>query len=186
MNGGNKLKKYSLTKLADQVTGELNRPYARQLLHMRMNEWVFRYHIMLAYRQLGPQSPILTALSKTMGEHHNENLIQLEQLIDKYGWPKLSTVGEEAAYAAGNVVNHSDLAIRQRYLPLLEETCEAGEADWSRYAHILDRTELELGNPQVYGTQMEMNEATGMFEPRPIVDADAGRCTSRRKRHGAS
>ncbi len=70
------------------------------------------------------------------------------------------------------MINHADLATRQQYLPLLEAVCEKGEGDWSRYAHILDRTELELGNPQVYGTQMEMNEERQRYEPRPILNPD--------------
>jgi hypothetical protein len=161
-----------LDKLDEQVRGSFQREYARQLLHIRMNEWAFRYHIMLAFRQLSPQSPILTALTKAMSEHHDNNLVYLQQLIEDKGWPELSSVGEEAAYAAGNVINHADLATRQRYLPLLEAVCERGEGDWSRYAHILDRTELELGNPQVYGTQMERNEETGRYEPRPMRDPE--------------
>lgn len=33
-------------------------------------------------------------------------------------------------------------------------------------------TELELGNPQVYGTQMEMDEEAGRHVPRPLVDPE--------------
>lgn len=161
-----------LDKLATQVTGTFDREYARQLLRIRLNEWAFRYHIMLAHRTLGPDSPIVTALSKVMGEHHEANEERLKALIEEKGWPELSAVGEEAAYAAGNVINHADLATRQRYLPLLEAVCERGEGDWARYAHILDRTELERDNPQVYGTQMELNEETGRYEPRPMVDPE--------------
>lgn len=161
-----------LDRLAGQVTGTFDRAYARELLRIRMNEWAYRYHIMLAYRTLGPESPITTALSKVMSEHHEADEARLLPLLDAHGWPELSAVGEEAAFAAGNVVNHSDLATRQRYLPLLEAACERGEADWSRYAHILDRTELELGHPQVYGTQMELDEAAGRYEPRPIADPE--------------
>ncbi len=161
-----------LDRLAAEVTGNFDREYARALFRIRTNEWAYRYHIMLAFRQLGPDSPVLTALSTAMGEHHDENLIRLEALIEERGWPELSAVGEEAAYAAGNVVNHSDLATRQRYLPVLEAVCERGECDWSRYAHILDRTELELGNAQVYGTQMVMDEALGRYVPQPLVDPE--------------
>lgn len=161
-----------LDKLATQVTGTFDRAYARQLLRIRMKEWAFRYHIMLAHRTLGPESPIATALSKVMGEHHNANEAHLLPLLEKRGWPELSAVGEAAAYAAGNVINHSDLATRQQHLPLLKAACEKGEADWSRYAHILDRTELERGNPQIYGTQMALDEETGRYEPRPMIDPE--------------
>ena len=171
-----------LDKLATRVAGPFDRAYARQLLRIRMSEWAFRYHIMLAHRQIGPESPILTALAKAMSEHHDANLVRLRRLLQEKGWPELSAVGEEAAYAAGNVINHADLATRQHYLPLLEAACERGEGDWSRYAHIRDRTELELGNPQVYGTQMELDEKTGRYEPRPMVDP--GRVDERRAEKG--
>lgn len=161
-----------LDKLAAQVSGAFDRDYARTLLHLRMREWAFRYHMTLAYRSGGPQSPHAAAYAYLMSQHHAANLAALEPLLAEKGWPQLSAVGPEAAYAAGNVVNHSDLATRERYLPLLKAACEAGEADWSRYAHILDRTELEKGNPQVYGTQMAQNDATGQYEPRPMVDPE--------------
>ncbi|GAB5533859.1 MAG: hypothetical protein Rubg2KO_01080 [Rubricoccaceae bacterium] len=161
-----------LDKLEAQVAGPFNREYARQLLRMRVHEWAYRYPIMLAFRQLGPNSPIVTALSTAMSANHDDNLLALAPLIEEHGWPELSAVGEEAAYAAGNVINHSDLATRQRYLPLLKAVCERGEGDWSRYAHIYDRTELEKGNPQLYGTQMQQNPETGRYEPQPLVDPE--------------
>ncbi len=161
-----------LDKLELQVTGRFNREYARQLLGIRMNEWAYRYHTMLGFRTLGPESPILTAVSHARDSRHAENLVRLRALVDEHGWPELSSVGEEAAYAAGNVINHSNLATRQHFLPVLQAVCERDECDWSRYAHILDRTELELGNPQVFGTQMERNEESGRFEARPIIDPE--------------
>ncbi len=161
-----------LGKLSAQVTGTFDKEYARQLLRIRMNEWVNRYQVMLAFRTVGPNSPITTALSQTMQRHHRDNEIQMVTLLDTKGWPEISQVGGEAAYAAGNVINHSDLQARQRFLPLLKAVCEKGEGDWSRYAHVLDRTELELGNPQVFGTQMEQNAETKLYEPRPIADPE--------------
>ena len=161
-----------LDKLALQVGGDFDREYARQLFRIRMKEHAYRYHIMLSMRRLGQQSPVVTALAKAMSEHHDDNMIRLEQLIHEKGWPALSRVGEAAAYTAGNVINHADLETRKHYLPMLKAVCEKGEGDWSRYAHILDRVELEQGNKQVYGTQMEFNEQTRRFEPQPIIDPD--------------
>ena len=161
-----------LDKLARQVGADFNRAYAGALLRIRMKEHAYRYHLMLSMRKLGQQSPVVTALAKTMQDHHEENMIRLEQLIEDYGWPALSQVGEAAAYTAGNVINHADLETRKHYLPMLKAVCEKGEGDWSRYAHILDRVELEQGNKQVYGTQMEFNEQTRRFEPQPIIDPD--------------
>lgn len=159
-----------LDRLAGQVTGSFDRELAAELLNMRRNEWVGRYHIMLLFRQTGGQSPALTMLSHAMGQRHKQNEADLIAILDRQGWPHVSAVGEEAAYAATNVLTHMGLEARQTYLPMLAAACEAGEADWGEYAPSFDRTELELGRPQVYGTQMEMDEELGEYVPRPMVD----------------
>lgn len=161
-----------LDRLAETVTGRFDRTLARDLLRMRRNEWVGRYHIMLLFRQLGGQSPVLTLLSHAMGQRHQQNEADLSAILDRQGWPLLSAVGEEAAFAATNVLTHMGLEARQRYLPMLEAACEAGEADWNEYAPSLDRTELESGRPQVYGTQMEWSDASNAYIPQNLLDPD--------------
>ena len=161
-----------LDRLAGQVTGTFDRELARKLLAMRRNEWIGRYHIMLLFRQSGGQSPALTMLSHSMGERHKKNEADLIDILDQQGWPHMSAVGEEAAFAATNVLTHMGLEARQTYLPMLAAACEAGEADWAEYAPSLDRTELESGRPQVYGTQMEMDEELGEYVPRQMIDPE--------------
>jgi hypothetical protein len=161
-----------LNQLSVDVGDGFDREYARALLAARINEWGYRWHIMFAFRTLGPESPILTALAHAMQSNHEENEARVLHLVDQKGWPRLSAVGEKAAFAASNVLTHADTATRLKYLPLVEAACQAGESEWSEYAPILDRTELELGRPQVYGTQMEKNQATGLFEPQPMIDPD--------------
>lgn len=161
-----------LDRLAGQVSGSFDRELARDLLTMRRNEWIGRYHIMLLFRQSGGQSPALTMLSHSMGERHKQNEADLIAILDVQGWPTISAVGEEAAYAATNVLTHMGLEARQAYLPMLEAACEAGQADWGEYAPSFDRTELELGRPQVYGTQMEMDEEKGEYVPQRLLDPD--------------
>lgn len=167
------LESEKLDSLGVQIGPGFDRSYAGDLLRSRMDEWGYRWHIMFGFRTYGPDAPVLTALAHAMQENHAENEALILGLLDEKGWPAISIVGEAAAYAAGNIVNHGDLATRQQYLPMIEAACEAGEADWNDYAQILDRTELELGRPQIYGTQMEQNPQTGMFEPRPMVAPSA-------------
>jgi hypothetical protein len=161
-----------LDRLAGEVEGVFDRDLARTLLAMRRNEWIGRYHIMLLFRQTGGQSPVLTMLSDAMNERHSENEEALIAILDEQGWPRMSTVGEEAAFAATNVLTHMALEARQAYLPMLKEACEAGEADWAEYAPSLDRTELESGRPQIYGTQMEMDEELGEYIPQNLIDPE--------------
>lgn len=161
-----------LDNLKEEVGSSFNREKAAELLAMRRSEWVGRYHIMLLFRQTGGQSPALSLISHAMGERHKQNEADLIAMLQESGWPQVSEVGEEAAYAATNVLTHMGLEARQIYLPLLAVACEAGEADWSEYAPSLDRTELELGRPQIYGTQMELDDELERYVPRELVDPD--------------
>lgn len=161
-----------LDRLATQVTGSFDRELARSLFHMRRNEWVGRYHMMLLFRQTAGQSPVLTMLSHAMGKRHQENEAVLMGILDDGGWPPISAVGEAAAFAAANTLTHMDLESRLKVLPIMERACKAGEADWNEYAPSYDRTELESGRPQVYGTQMELDEATGEYVPRRMIDPE--------------
>jgi len=161
-----------LDQLESRVSGSFNRNLASRLLSMRRNEWIGRYHIMLLFRQSGGQSPVLSLLSDDMQNRHLDNEADLAEILDTFGWPYISAVGAEAAYAAGNVLTHMNLETRERYLPLLEKACRAGEADWSDYAPAFDRTELEAGRPQVYGTQMEWDDEKAAYVPQQLLEPE--------------
>ena len=167
-----KIEDTMLDRLATQVTGTFDRDLDRRLLNIRRNEWVGRYHIMLLFRQSGGQSPVLSLLSDAMGDRHKANEADLIDILDAQGWPRESAVGGAAAYAAANVLTHMGLEARQTYLPMLAEACEAGEADWAEYAPSLDRTELESGRLQVYGTQMQLDEDLGNYVTYDLLDPD--------------
>jgi hypothetical protein len=81
---------------------------------------------------------------------------QVQALIKLIGfdWPKISEVGERPAKTAFLVISHTaDTSLIARYLPLLKDRCEAGEAEWIHYATLSDRMLVHRGLPQHFGTQ---------------------------------
>ena len=83
-------------------------------------------------------------------EAHVQALIKLIG----FDWPKISEVGERPAKTAFLVISHTaDTSLIARYLPLLKERCEAGEAEWIHYATLSDRMLVHRGLPQHFGTQ---------------------------------
>src|SRR5689334_3526711 len=56
------------------------------------------------------------------------NLIQVEALIRKYGWPGKSFVGVEGNIAAFLVIQHADLKTQEKYLPIMEQSVKEGES----------------------------------------------------------
>src|SRR5262245_22426742 len=50
------------------------------------------------------------------------NLVQVETLIKKYGWPGKGFVGTKGNRAVFLVIQHADLKTQEKYLPVLEES----------------------------------------------------------------
>jgi outer membrane protein OmpA-like peptidoglycan-associated protein len=81
------------------------------------------------------------------------NLVTLKKLLNKYGWPKISEVGNRAAGAAFYIIDHADAKTMKTYLPILEAHCKINEASWEWYATVFDRIRIDEKRPQRYGTQ---------------------------------
>ncbi|WP_346097768.1 DUF6624 domain-containing protein [Streptomyces olivaceiscleroticus] len=81
---------------------------------------------------------------------------RLGEIMDEYGWPTAARVGEEAARAAWLIAQHADrqLDIQRRALRLLAEAVAAGAAGPRELAFLRDRTLVNQGDKQVYGTQI--------------------------------
>ena len=64
---------------------------------------------------------------KIVTDQDAKNLIQIEKIIAKYGYPGKSLVGEPANKAAWYVIQHSEGEIIGKYLPLIEKAAQKGE-----------------------------------------------------------
>mgnify|MGYP002072951112 CR=1 FL=1 len=144
--------------------------YAKRLWHIHAKDQAHYDCIFLAREKIGNRSTIDRAVWQLKERLNQENQEELEQLIEAKGWPKISEVGEKAALSALLVVQHADLAMQQKYLPILEERCKAGEADPEGYALLYDRVQMGLNKPQKYGSQLKFNEQTGAYEVYQLLD----------------
>jgi hypothetical protein len=79
---------------------------------------------------------------------------RLVEILDTYGWPGKSLVGEDGAEAAWMLALHTmpDPGVLRRCLTLMRAAAEAGEAEPAQVAHLVDRVSLVERNVQVYGT----------------------------------
>lgn len=96
------------------------------------------------------------------------NQARIVEIVERYGWPGRSLVGEKASGAAWTLLQHSSMEILHRYLPLMEAAARLGELDWSLVATTIDRMRINEGKPQVYGTQFRREN--GEWVPYPIED----------------
>ncbi|GAA2452404.1 hypothetical protein GCM10010433_63320 [Streptomyces pulveraceus] len=81
---------------------------------------------------------------------------RLAAIMDEYGWPTAEAVGEEAARAAWLVAQHADrqLDVQRRALELMGQAVSAGLARPREFAFLRDRTLVNEGREQIYGTQI--------------------------------
>ncbi|MFE7562537.1 DUF6624 domain-containing protein [Kitasatospora sp. NPDC057500] len=81
---------------------------------------------------------------------------RLGEIMDAIGWPTVELVGEDAARAAWLIAQHADrqLDVQRRALRLMERAVADGAASPRDLAFLRDRTLVNEGRRQIYGTQI--------------------------------
>lgn len=86
----------------------------------------------------------------------NFNNIFCRKLIDQHGFPTESEVGERAAHTSFLIIAHSADTIQMKYfLPIIENLCRLGEANWMEFAILTDKIQTYRNKPQLFGTQFK-------------------------------
>lgn len=114
--------------------------------------------------------PIIGPLWREIAQVDSVNLVRLERIISERGWPRISEVGRPGANSAFLVVQHSPLEVQERYLPMLQVAVEAGEGRAADLAYLTDRIRIRKNLPQLYGSQVCTDDATGAMVFCPIED----------------
>jgi hypothetical protein len=91
-------------------------------------------------------------------------------LDDLEAWPGERLVGADGAHAAWLVAQLGDRGLQERALEHLEVAVDCGDAPPAHYACLLDRVRMANGKPQVYGSQVVVDE-DGDLAPWPIEDS---------------
>ncbi|AGA76619.1 DUF6624 domain-containing protein [Echinicola vietnamensis] len=102
------------------------------------------------------------------------NILEIESIISKYGYPSKSTVGEPASKAVFYVIQHSDKI--SKYLPIIRKAAENGDITQTSLAMMEDRNLMEQGLEQIYGTQIKgkaNKKGEWIYFLWPIKNADS-------------
>jgi len=83
------------------------------------------------------------------------NTIRVTQIIQKYGYPGISMVGEELSRVAWLVLQHAPLHIMQDQYSTLKKAVSESELHESRLAMFEDRMLMYQALPQKYGSQVQ-------------------------------
>jgi hypothetical protein len=135
-----------------------------ELLARRLRDQSIRDTLMRMSYQTGNAPD--TALIARLHSSDVTNTRWLKSIIERYGWPGRSLVGDDGASAAFLLVQHStdDQAFMSAALSLLERAVSAREAQPSDYALLYDRVSLARGSAQRFGTQAQLIDGKVVFD----------------------
>jgi hypothetical protein len=89
---------------------------------------------------------------KSMTRVDSLNLAFIEPIIDTYGYPGVTLVGEKTNEAAFYVIQHSTKI--EKYLPIIKKAGQERELPLKLVAMMEDRFLMDQGKEQIYGTQL--------------------------------
>jgi len=121
-------------------------------------------------KKYGYDSKEMESLSTEIGKKDSIDLIKTETILDKYGWLGPDQVGDIGTVAEFIVIQHADQPIHEKYLPLMRQAVKEGKARPDDLALLEDRTALEEGKKQIYGSQVGLDTKTNKYYLRPIED----------------
>ncbi len=123
-----------------------------------------------------------SAQTISMMRTDSANTTWLKVYVARWGWPTSQQIGPEAVEAAFLIVQHAvhDTAFMRAMLPAVEAAYRRGDLNGGSVALLTDRIEVKSGHPQVYGTQLSLQNGRWVLDP--IVDSP--HVDERRRRMG--
>ena len=156
----------------EKLEPNLNEALAAQLDTIYSEDQTYRNQIDDIEKQYGFQSKEMEAQWRAIARKDSVNLRKIRDILDTYGW-----LGKDVAGSQGNatlflVIQHADLAIQEKYLPMMREAVKNDKAQASHLALLEDRVALRQGKKQIYGSQIARNPKTGAYYVQPLEDPE--------------
>ncbi|RAK62106.1 DUF6624 domain-containing protein [Phenylobacterium kunshanense] len=158
---------------ADQAALPPPKDDAEKLLRMRDLEQAPRAAMMAVdFQKIPPaeRKAAYTAMWRQITPIDEANQKAVLEMLPPEGWFTISRYGKEASRAAFLIVQHGNVDLWRRFVPVLEPLAAKGEVEGRHFALMYDRLETTEGRKQRYGSQMSCK--AGKWVPLPIEDPD--------------
>lgn len=150
---------------------DYDRPLIATLKEIEKKDQFYRVQIDSIEKQFGMNSKEMMAHWEKIQKIDKVNLKVIRKILDKRGWLGANIVGREGNSTLFLVIQHSDLKTQQKYLPMMRDAVQKGNARGSELALLEDRVALGLGQPQIYGSQLSQKN-DGTIYLRAMIDPD--------------
>lgn len=128
-----------------------------------------RHDFLFAYQTKAVD--LLDSLVREMQIADSVNLIEIQDILQTYGFPSETIVGTNNS-VIWLVIQHSDVEFQKAYYPMLRQAAEEGELSWDNIALLEDRIAMHEGRPQRYGSQVVEN-SEGELVIYTLLDKDS-------------
>jgi hypothetical protein len=121
-----------------------------------------------AVRLAEPLSDLrMNQTNEQINQIDKRNYPQLLRIYQKYGLPRISVVGSDAAGEFWLLVQHQDshLDFQKQVLQDMKGAVEQGEASKANYAYLYDRVMVNEQKPQHWGTQISCKNGKPVLDP---------------------
>jgi hypothetical protein len=156
----------------EKAEANLNKPLVAILDSIHVEDQTYRQQIDGIEKKYGWESKEMKAHWKIINEKDSINLIKVKSILDKYGWLGADVVGGQGNSTLFLVIQHSDQATQEKYLPMMREAVKNGKAQGSSLALLEDRVALGQGKRQIYGSQIGRDPETQIYYVSPLEDPD--------------
>lgn len=102
--------------------------------------------------------------------NHEINEVMVVEILETQGWPDKNIIGYQGNLTICNVLQHSDVEVRKKYLPMMQKAVKDKKLDAQLLARAEDRLATDRGDLQIYGGQMKYYPETKSFNVWPIYD----------------
>ncbi len=154
----------------ERAEQNLNKPIIAVLDTVFQDDQRFRMQFPVVESKYGQQSKEVYALRDTVAKYDSINCMKVIGLLDKYGWLGPDVVGEGGSQTEFYVIQHSNIKVQDKYLPMLREAVKNKKLSSGLLALLEDRVSLRHKKKQVYGTQIWV-DINGRFVA-PLEDPD--------------
>ena len=103
-------------------------------------------------------------------KNHIVNEEKVTYILDTYGWPKKNLIGMQGNWTISNVLQHSSLDVREKYLPMMKKAVKEGQLEARFLVRAEDRIATDKGELQIYGGQMKYYPESKNFNVWPVYD----------------
>lgn len=156
----------------EKMEANYDKPLVAMLDTIYEEDQKYRRQIGAIEKEHGRESDEMQAHWALIIEKDSINLIKVERILEERGWLGPDVIGSKGNSALFLVIQHADIAVQEKYLPMMREAAAQGNARPSSLALLEDRVALRTGKRQIYGSQIGRDKETGEYYVLPLEDPD--------------